>query len=252
MDKIVVARYSEKVDWLVPLCDEFEIYLYNKGQPFDIPFHKNLKLIQLPNVGRETDTYFHHIQTAKFEDDNSRVIFTQGDPFEHSPDFLKLLEVREKWADIQTLSCQWIADNHIPPKLLIELECNEFIDNLKIRSEFFSLKTWAPVAFFDQGAWGIGIDYKKRHYLPDGINIAAHFFQLMGLDEYAESSIDKDLGVFSYGGIFSVKTNMVNELKNRLGNRIAIMRLLASADKNYGYLFERCWLHLFGKDFIKI
>lgn len=253
MTNIVVARYRENVDWLNKIDPSFQVFLYNKGEPLNPTMFKsrNIKIIDIKNVGRETDTYFHHIENTSFEDNQDYTVFTQGDPFEHSPQFLEILNSKSEWTEVQPLSMQWIEKQNVPPRLIIADERQDWTPSGKIiRRERFALKTWAPISFFDQGAWNIGVEYKQRHYLPDGTNIAHHFFDLIGLHEYAASCKDAEIGLFSYGGIFAVSNYRIKAFKEQIGDRIHNIRLIAKADKNYGYIYERLWLHLFGEEFM--
>jgi len=79
---LVVARYTENLDWLnqVPI----QPIVYNKG-----PYLSNC--IAVPNIGREAHTYLSFI-VDHYDYLPDKVFFTQGDPFPHSPNFLQLLE----------------------------------------------------------------------------------------------------------------------------------------------------------------
>ena len=70
--KIVVARYNEDVDWLLP--EMKNVIIYNKGEPL-----KNTKMtsINIPNVGRESETYLHYI-IDNYDNLPDVVCFTQG------------------------------------------------------------------------------------------------------------------------------------------------------------------------------
>jgi hypothetical protein len=61
---IVVARYMEDLSWLQNILPEEygNMYIYNKGDPLNINI-PNCHVIQLPNLGRECHTYFHHVAT---------------------------------------------------------------------------------------------------------------------------------------------------------------------------------------------
>ena len=253
MPNIVIARYNENIEWINHLDEAYEVFVYNKGPSIDTSTISNKKVhwFEVKNVGRETDTYLGHIENHNFEN-NDFTIFSQGDPFTHSPQFLDIVNNPHQMNDLQPLSTQWITEENIPPQLLIFEERQDWKPGgLMIRRERFSLKTWAPISFFDKGAWNIGEEYKRRHYLPDGINIANHFFALIGLNEFSEKCRGAELGTFSYGAIFSVSNSRVNAFKKLIGPRISQMRLIACADKNYGYIYERLWLHFFGEDFIE-
>ena len=74
MSTIIIARYNENLDWLYKY-KEFKIIIYNKGENFN--FKGESKIIDLPNIGRESHTWLHHIITnyEKLDDVN---IFLQG------------------------------------------------------------------------------------------------------------------------------------------------------------------------------
>ena len=65
------------------------------------------KIISLPNVGRESQTYLHHIIQkydyynfecggGRFGRNDGAVVFLQGDPFDHSPNIIKNLHMYKK------------------------------------------------------------------------------------------------------------------------------------------------------------
>jgi hypothetical protein len=252
MLNVVVARYKEDIGWIDRLPVNCKVYLYNKG-PDLLPgtLRRNVTLVRAPNVGRESGTYLHHLMERFRAGDGDFTVFTQGGPFEHSPALLDLMQVPHLWRDIQPLSVQWLANKNIPPPLIVERDQRDWIGNLPVRAEHFSLTSWAPLAFFDRGAWGIGATYRDKHYLPDGVNIAQHFFELCRLDDIAERAARADVGVFSYGGIFAVRNHRIADFMARHAGQLDRMELLSRADVNYGYIYERCWLHLFGEPFIQ-
>ena len=90
---VVIAHYStaghpEPLDWLVQLHKvrpDARIYVYYKGDvpciPTGVPVHAIRKL---PNVGRESHTYLHHI-SQHYHGLAQNVLFTQGAPLDHRP-----------------------------------------------------------------------------------------------------------------------------------------------------------------------
>ena len=248
----VIARYKEDIRWINDLPADAVVYLYNKGPEIDpASITRPVHLAQLKNAGRESGTYLHYMLNDYKPGESDFVVFTQGEPFEHAPDFLELVKVSDKWRDIQPLSLLWLADKKVPPLPVLEHERSDWIGSLAVRAEHFSLKTWAPVAFFDEGAWGIGNTYRQKHMLPNGVNVAAHFFEFCGFDDIAQRALESDIGVFSYGAIFAVRGTLVAKLVAEARQHLVKMELLARADLNYGYIFERIWLHLFGEPFVK-
>lgn len=252
MLNIVVARYTEDVAWLNQLPADARVFLYNKGPAIEPgTLREDIRVIPLRNTGRESGTYIHHLRHDFDASAGEFTVFTQADPFEHAPGLLQLLGLVRYWRDVQPLSVQWIEERNIPPRKVLGDDLRDWIGDLPIRAEHFSLLTWAPIGFFDEGAWGIGNTYRQKHMLPSGTNIIEHFFELCGLDWLAERARGQDVGVFSYGAIFAVRNRLIADFLERAAPHLEKIDLLTRADLNYGYIFERCWMHLFGEPFIR-
>jgi hypothetical protein len=71
--QIVVARYNERLDWLIPF-KQITI-IYNKGNNDDIL--NKFDCITLPNFGRESHTYLYHIIT-NYDNLAEKTLFFQG------------------------------------------------------------------------------------------------------------------------------------------------------------------------------
>lgn len=72
--EIVVARYNEDISWLNEI--DLKKIIYNKGND-----HIE-NSIKLPNIGRETQTYFYHI-VNNYDNLADWTFFIQGNPFDH-------------------------------------------------------------------------------------------------------------------------------------------------------------------------
>lgn len=72
---VVIARYNENIDWVKNI--NHNIYLYNKGEDHI------LDSINLPNVGREAQTYLYHI-VKNYEKLDDYTVFLQGNPYDHA------------------------------------------------------------------------------------------------------------------------------------------------------------------------
>jgi len=87
---VVISRFKEEVGWVSKIDREkFKIIIYNKGPDLELD---GVEIIKLKNVGREADTYLHHmIENYNFISNEDRLFFLQGNPFDHSFD-LSLLQ----------------------------------------------------------------------------------------------------------------------------------------------------------------
>lgn len=82
--EIVVARYSEDLEWTKPYSNF--VTIYNKGDETDYDF------IPLPNIGREAHTYLHHI-VNNYDNLAEYTCFLQGNPYDpHTPNLDKYLD----------------------------------------------------------------------------------------------------------------------------------------------------------------
>jgi len=82
--QIVVARYNENLDWLLPYSDISIIY--NKGNK---NISKVFNVINLPNYGRESHTYLYHI-INNYDNLANKTIFFQGNIDDH-----KTLQIKD-------------------------------------------------------------------------------------------------------------------------------------------------------------
>ncbi|MGA1803738.1 hypothetical protein [Rhizobium sp. HT1-10] len=249
MNSVVLARYNESLDWILDIPDDFDIVIYNKGEPIDHPdvIRRAAEIIDRPNVGRESETYLHHMMT-KVGDDQGFTVYSQGDPHTHSPDFIKLLQNWRDWKKVQPLSWCWIEEQNIPPATLLADYQSQLGGRLRVRPERFSLSAWGATEFVDAGANGMGMVYRILHGLPDGGNIAAHFLRKCKLDELADKADRHSLGVFSYGAIFAARNDTVAAVPKeslKLASDFSTAGVVA-----HGYILERMWLHLFGTEFV--
>lgn len=75
---IIVAKYKEDVSWTEKLPNNiFNVEILDKGPEGT-----------LKNVGREAHSYLHYI-VNNYSKLSGTYIFTQGNPFDHCPDFLE-------------------------------------------------------------------------------------------------------------------------------------------------------------------
>jgi hypothetical protein len=248
---LVIARYKEKIRWVLELPDDVTVVLYNKGpEILDQDVIERIDhLIELPNVGREADTYLHHLATYAHGAPDEWTVFCQGDPFPHSPSFIQLLGLRAHWAELQPLTAGYVEDADIPPSNLRVTQNADWLGNIPIYTEYCSSATLDMNGWQDDGGRRIFKDYTRYHRLPRGWSIAGHFLECCGLKALAEEAWEAELMRFTYGAMFAVRNDRLRLIPESC---IPAMRKLAQGHYAHGYVFEKMWLHLFGLPFIHI
>jgi hypothetical protein len=83
--QVVVARHGENLDWLECRPDGVGVVVYNKRRlPNQGYWHEGTRVVELLNLGRESQTYLHHI-VQNYDRLADVTLFTQGDPYAHVP-----------------------------------------------------------------------------------------------------------------------------------------------------------------------
>ncbi|MGW0248244.1 hypothetical protein ACWDYH_16600 [Nocardia goodfellowii] len=244
---LVIARYTESLDWVLDVPEMYRVHIYDKGAgPVSAAVRARAEtFVSLRNAGRESDTYLTHMLeygpgAGEF------TVLSQGDPFEHSPDFLKLLAEPEGWSDVQPLSWCWKERIGYPPATLLTPE-QSIVPGLRVRPELFSLSTFQPLEWVDSGAEGIGRGYRELHRLAEGVNICAHFLDMCELPDIAERAERHLVGRHSYGAILAVRNHLIEKVPERA---LVRLRQAAFGSTVHGYFCERLWMHIFGEDFL--
>jgi len=113
----VIARYKEDLSWLRRLEGDIDINIFTKSsEPLDLDDRFKANITFMPNRGRESGTYLHFLSRIYVPGAADYIVFSQGDPFEHSPDFIRIVNGHKaSWLPVQTLSLQWIEKKNDPP-----------------------------------------------------------------------------------------------------------------------------------------
>ena len=74
--EFVIAHYNENLDWLAPRADH--AHVYHKGTDLQPPPMELYAWEKLPNVGRESHTYLHHI-IHNYDNLPEVTVFLQGE-----------------------------------------------------------------------------------------------------------------------------------------------------------------------------
>ena len=234
---LLIARYREDLTWLEDVPVDFEVVVLNKGEALPL-LRNNVEIIPSDNVGREAEAYVNYI-VRNYEDLPDRIIFTQGDPFEHSPFFLDLIEEFKSWQGFQPLTLQF--KDYLPPKH-VRAEYDRIANDNRIwvdRAECFTMNT----VFYDDPDFRV---FAERYRIYNGLdasdNLVTHFLTSSGFQVSATEAIDEVN--FSFGAIFSVDSVMVKK-HAKLAYSTLLNRFREDNDDSLPYIAERCWMALF-------
>ena len=75
LERIVISRYNENIEWIKNLNATNRVLIYNKGNA--IKCENNLNIVSLKNVGREAHTWIYHIY-HNYEKLDEKTLFLQG------------------------------------------------------------------------------------------------------------------------------------------------------------------------------
>lgn len=225
--ELVIARYNENLNWITNVPNNIKITIYNKGKD-DLHF----KSIKIPNVGRESNTYLYHI-IKNYKKLSNKTIFTQGNPFDHCPNFLKLLKFYDKYEKIQPLNST--------------IDINEKLRNL---------------SYIKINDIKIHIDYVNNDFIPcyptywynmnfeNYVENIKNIYSINNLFKYYKKKLkltmfnSKYLIPVNYAAIFSVNSEIIS--KNSLKFYKNMNKILLETKKfDLGYIYERLWMIVF-------
>lgn len=245
---LVIARYNEDISWIRHVPKQFHIKIYNKGEPLSLSQKngRNIHINREKNTGREAETYIRYLlETKSYENQNGYSVFTQADPFEHSPDFLNLLYNVSEWQPVQPLSFRYKKD-FLPPEILLKNDRTHFLGEQRVRLEPFSVYSMDFVKFHDEFSVKLYNTYRAEHNLDEGTNLSEHFLRKCCLPEQAEMAASNLFGQLNYGAIFAVQNSILASVPQKA---LESMHSLSKGPNIHGYMFERHWLHIVGYPF---
>jgi hypothetical protein len=156
---VVVARYREDISWLSdPVFKRYNVCVYNKYEQSGLV---------LPNVGRESHTYVHHI-VQNFDKLADVTAFVQGDPFYHCGTIIKDMH------DLPFVKKFEPFSHHKPGGYICDLDGVPHHRGLSLRSDYQFLFQKPPVSpsirFFPGAMFAVprefiraqGLEFYKR------------------------------------------------------------------------------------------
>ena len=209
MASIIISRFNEDLSWLEHYKEKFNITIYNKGNELSKVSCGNI--ISLPNVGRESHTWVHHIfnNYENLEDNN---IFLQG--------------------KIDDLNCMAYQDLDL------------YINDLK-KNEFSSSRLGLLGPF--HWSHNVGIEKDSRYYSDWNNNKIRK--SSLGFRNFAKT-LFPEIPIFvatSYGGCFAVRKKAIQRnTKEFYGNLLSVLDNHQNPIE--GHYLERLWCYMFTKN----
>lgn len=244
MIDIVIARYNENIEWIRNLDPSFNIIIYNKGAPLQLYNMKNVTVINVPNKGRESETYLRYIYD-RYENLPDATIFVQGDPFDHCNDIFAFLNAATKFIgndeyNFIPFTNGWLLSANVPYTSVYENTkiCIPGLPYIFIDTS--STRTLNSLLYHDRGVDFIKEDYIKHHNLPHGSNLIHHFLSKANLGHL----IPKSEHVYNmfFAAQFLVKREIIQKIPRE---SYKILCDLCIENSSHIYMIERCWLTLF-------
>lgn len=233
---IIISRYKENIDWIKNLKSSYVVY--NKGDEIEIPHTVNI-----PNIGTEPYGYLLYI-IDNYENLPDKVIFTQGDPFPHSPQFLSLMDRIDKFDSIQPLTSCY--NKRVPRHYIRDITLDYLkIDNIPLHIEFYdnNFDTYLQNKIYYQKP------LKQVHRILSkffgNANVRDNIMNFIQIKPREFNTFK--VTPFCYSAIFCVSKQKIlnypvsfyNDLKNKCEQ-------LQSIDyRIFGWIMEYAWLEIF-------
>ncbi len=209
--QIVVARYNEDLEWLKRKDLQYPIIIYNKGDNDNFYKPINSKIINLPNLGREGQTYLHHI-VENYDNLQDLTIFLPGScQIDHKIDRLNRM--------IKAIN------NNFKTTFPIDYKND-------IKTYFYNFK-------IDEYSSTDKNNFNKN---PEK-NLTPSSPRPFG--KWYEKNFDKNVNYGLHAGIFSVSKSHIYQYSKSYYENLK-HQLEVSSNPEVGHYFERAWVAVFG------
>lgn len=229
---LVVCRYNEDLSWVNKISQNYIIF--NKGNDIDYP-----NSIKQTNISREEYTYLKYI-VDNYYSLPDRVIFSQAEPIQHSPDFLDLLRYENLFSIVQPLSDRYNHCHPIPairPITFPYLNINSF----SIHSDFYDyrLSIYAKDYTYYSGHWRLRQIFRRifkqkniRKLVMDAVGITPRLFN------------NKEISPFNYSAIFAVNKEAILNRSLKFYQNL-LDKSISGKIPLFPFIMELSWMEIF-------
>lgn len=241
--QIIVSRYQENLDWIFDYDLQDRCIIYNKGSDNLSPKLKIIKRPNYPKYGRETETYLYHILT-NYSQLSDYIIFTQADPFYHSPHFCDIINHLDTYGyynNFQPLSCR-INDINLPCPDIINYDKSLYIDNkYPIYLDLLN-DNLEPVMYIDHGWYPIEKSFRDFYDLGYRTKVNPILYDLYIKFNLLSKKPYIGFVKWNYGTICGInKANILQHDKAFYQNLYSFSLKFPSS----AYILERMWYTIF-------
>lgn len=240
-NELVVSVYREDFSWIPSVLDTGKVdsvVVYNKGGrsiSFDDP---RIRVVDLPNVGREGETFLHHI-IHNWSSIPNGIWFAQGGPFDHSPDFVGLVGAVDHYGHqpYWSMSHRFKESAGVPPNHLVSMTDAYHVEGLRCANYFVrDMQLVGHCSFLDHGICNNIHRFKDRYRTYDTFGYLA---KRLGI------ATPGPITDFAYGACFYTQGACIRRHPKWVYEELRRF-LLESNDQGHfqGYILERFWPYL--------
>lgn len=238
---LVLCRYKESLDWLEKINSNIDIIIYNKGDELNLVYpsiSNNITVINIPNISREEFVYLKYIIDYYYSLPDI-IIFSQANPFLHSPDFINIINNRiNEFLDIQPLTIGYAKWN--PPQIFRDISSKHMsIGHI----EFFNNNFDKLIGNEKMIRYG-GHDwvYKKLSKLLSTTVVRDKMMEF--IDIIPRDFNNMKISPLCYCAIFSITADTI--LQHSINKYKKLLELSTSVNNNaFAYLMEFAWMEFF-------
>jgi hypothetical protein len=238
--KFVFARYNEDIDWIKNHSYILlNSVIYNKGTAIS-GFPNVIGLQNYPIYTREADSYLTYI-IENYYNLPEYIFFIQGNPFDHSPDFLNLIHyitTNNIYKSYQPLTSFWKKEHCVPPEKYVEYNTLNYINSYKIYMECCD-SSLLPLGFTDNfGIQECLYDFRRHYNIVDPKETLLFLYKRLKITRPYVGYL-----YFNYGAMFGVSRYNIH--KNSYEFYTKLKDFLYEYWTN-GYIIERLWFTILG------
>ena len=238
---MVVSVYGEDFRWISSTLaggGVDSVFIYNKGAEKFGCKDDRVRVIVVPNVGREGETFLRHI-IDNYDSLAEGTWFLQGNPFHHCPDLLGLIRSADEYCllPFKSMSDRYITHRSIPPTRMVEGNDAFRVGGFRCSHYFIKdLQLVGHCAFFDEGMTHHVRSF-SRHY---GTNdLFGHLSSMIGIEA------PKPITEFAYSACFYVSGDSIRRHPKEVYEKTREFLLECHEQGgSQGFILERFWPYL--------